>query len=582
MGNIFHNLRIRYRYFIPIICKYKKKYLMTILLNAISVAINISIPYMIGKLTNSLLNKSFAQLKLLVTITILFLIVDIISSYSKSVIESILIFSLINDLNKLLFKKILNLNVINFEKSSIGDFISRICIDNPKILITVTQSLVTIVLELIKIIVIAYITIKYDLLISIIIFSCMPIMFLATRKIRSNIKYESIKLISYQEKFYSYTYENFMAIKEIKSLNLYDECYKKFNDFSDNIKNQNIEVNLIKNKSSILTRIIIISNLIMILIVGAILIVNNSLSLAKFISIMMYVYILNSSIKRLADLFVEYEEVIVSIDRINEILDISTGVNNNNKIDCLRKFQGAIEFKNIKFRYDNRNSVLKNVDFKIEPKSKVAIIGKSGEGKTTIFNLLLKLYKPSSGEIKFDDIDIENFSELEIRNNITIVSQKPFLFNISILDNLRIVKPNASIQEIEEVCKKAYINDFIQNLPEKYDTIIGSNGINLSVGQIQRLAIARGILKSSSILLLDEATSSLDNESQYFIKKIIDDLSKEKTVIIIAHRLSTILNSDKILLINDGVITEQGNHKELYESSVIYRSLYDMELRLQG
>ena len=198
--------------------------------------------------------------------------------------------------------------------------------------------------------------------------------------------------------------------------------------------------------------------------------------------------------------------------------------------------------------------------------------------KVTLFNLLLRYFDTKEGSITIDDINITDLTEESLRKNISVIRQSPFLFNMSILDNFKIVKDNVTIEEVKEVCKKAYIDKYIESLPEKYDTIIGEGGINLSGGQKQRIAIARTLLLNTKIILFDEATSALDNESQEYIKKTIDSLVKDHTIIIVAHRLSTIVDADEIHVIDKGKLVASGKHEELMVKSDIYNKLYSTEL----
>lgn len=218
------------------------------------------------------------------------------------------------------------------------------------------------------------------------------------------------------------------------------------------------------------------------------------------------------------------------------------------------------------------------MSFEIKEKEKVAFVGKSGAGKTTIFNLITKLYDTNKGKILLDGYNINELSCSTIRNNMSIITQIPYIFNFSIKDNLLLAKENATMKEIREACKMACIDDYIMNLPKKYDTMVGENGVTLSGGQRQRLSIARALLVKSEIILFDEATSALDNETQGNIKKAINNLNGKYTVLIIAHRLSTIIDSDKIYVVDDGKIIDCGSHKELLERCEYYKELYDSDL----
>jgi len=205
------------------------------------------------------------------------------------------------------------------------------------------------------------------------------------------------------------------------------------------------------------------------------------------------------------------------------------------------------------------------------------VIGKSGQGKSTILNLIGKLYDISDGEILIDDVNIAELSESALRDNVSIVMQTPYIFNMSIMDNMLLVNPKATKKQIYNACKKAQIHDFIFALPQKYDSLVGENGVVLSGGQRQRLAIARALLKNSKIILFDEATSALDNESQGKIKEVMDSLKDDHTLIVVAHRLSTVVDCDKILVLDNNKIIAEGTHKQLIKSCNVYKELYKTE-----
>ena len=214
----------------------------------------------------------------------------------------------------------------------------------------------------------------------------------------------------------------------------------------------------------------------------------------------------------------------------------------------------------------------------IKPNTTTGIVGPSGAGKTTIFNLLSKLYNTSSGNILIDNHNINDYTEKTIRGNISVITQNPYIFNMTVRENIKIVNPSITDEEMIEKCKLAELHDYIESLPEKYDTMLGENGIILSGGLKQRLAIARAIVKDSEIILLDEATSSLDNEIQEHVMTAIKNISKDYTILIIAHRLSTIKDCDKILVINEGTISAYDTHDNLIKNNSVYQKLYKKEL----
>ena len=243
----------------------------------------------------------------------------------------------------------------------------------------------------------------------------------------------------------------------------------------------------------------------------------------------------------------------------------------------IAKIKGDFEFKDVVFSYD-KTKVLDKVSFKIKANETVAFVGKTGVGKTTIFNLLCKMYDIDNGVITIDDIDINKLDKDTIRGSITIISQNPYIFNLSIKENLKLVKQDLTDEEMKEACKLACLDDFIDSLPLKYDTIVGEGGVNLSGGQKQRLAIARALIQKTEIILFDEATSALDNVTQEKISQAINNMKKDYTILIIAHRLSTIKNADRIIFLEDGKIISEGSHNELLKNCRPYKKLYEAEI----
>lgn len=296
-------------------------------------------------------------------------------------------------------------------------------------------------------------------------------------------------------------------------------------------------------------------------------------------AVVLYTYVRNSHgfYYLVGDLISYFKEFDVSRNRLEEILGDKLYKKEKFGDVHLDKINGDFEFRNVDFSY-GKNKVLKNLSFKIAANSTVAFVGKSGTGKTTIFNLLVKMYDVDSGQILIDNHDVKTLDKDTIRGNITIISQNPYIFNMTIKENLQLVKKDLTDEEMKEACRLACLDKFIENLENKYDTVIGEGGVNLSGGQKQRLAIARALIQKTEIILFDEATSALDNETQYEIQKAIENMEGEYTILIIAHRLSTIKKANKIFYLEEGQIIDSGSHEYLINNCKPYKYLYETEI----
>ncbi len=291
----------------------------------------------------------------------------------------------------------------------------------------------------------------------------------------------------------------------------------------------------------------------------------------------------SSSLKTIGSFLDSITDFNISNERVCALLTSAEFPKEHFGNEVLEKARGEITFEHVDFSYDTAGKpgegrkILQDMSFVIKPGETVGLVGKSGCGKTTTFNLITKLYESAAGKVLLDGKNIRDLTKDSIRDNITVVSQNPYIFKMTVRDNLKLVKPDLTDEEMENVCRLACIDEDIKLLPEGYDTMIGEGGVNLSGGQRQRLAIARSMLRDSAIVLFDEATSALDNDTQARIQQAIDNMRKDRTVIIIAHRLSTVINSDRIFFMQDGSILAQGSHEKLLETCEPYRNLAMMD-----
>ena len=305
---------------------------------------------------------------------------------------------------------------------------------------------------------------------------------------------------------------------------------------------------------------------------------QGAITMGEFVSFLAALMLAYQPVRALSGINIGIQEGITAAKRIYELIDQKNEIYHDVNAPSLKLKNASIEFKDISFTYPDGTHALKNLSAKIEGGTKVGLVGVSGSGKTTFLNLIPRFFHLKNGSIFIDDQNINNINLNSLRKEISLVSQDVILFDDTIRTNILYGNALASDDEIIKACKFAAAQDFVEKLPNKYETIIGENGIKLSGGQKQRLSIARAILKNSSIILLDEATSSLDSESESVIQKAIENLTKNKTTIIIAHRLSTVMNCDKILVFENGQIIEEGKHEFLVNNSSTYKKLYEKQI----
>ena len=311
------------------------------------------------------------------------------------------------------------------------------------------------------------------------------------------------------------------------------------------------------------------------------LIISGELAINNFFSFLAAMMLAYQPVKTLTKVNITISQGFSAAERILPIIDIKNEISLNENEDNLNISRGNIAFENVNFSYKSnlKNKVLKNITAKFNGGKMTALVGHSGSGKSTLLNMIPRIYDPNDGKILLDNQDISKFNLASLRSQISIVDQNTTLFDDTVLNNIKYARPEASNEEVFEAAKQSMCDDFIDNLENKFETMIGENGVKLSGGEKQRLSIARAILKKSKIVLLDEATSSLDSDTEEKIQKALSQLTSDKTTIVIAHRLSTILNSDTIYVMDKGKITDSGKHDELLMKSELYKNFYEKQIQ---
>lgn len=557
--------------------KESRKYLILyVVVSIIEAIIGAIIPLVSAKVILNITNGIIDQLILSsLTVFIISLIMYLSRLFKGLFYQKIYKITLMN-LQIAVAKETLKLEVKEIDKASSGVFIDRLNKDTEDIsgmfmeYSYYTSNVITNIGVLVTIFVLNKYLFLYALITSLIIF--------LIYKKRLSKQYEVQREVKkLREKQTGLTSEIIRGIRDIKVLNANNTMLKQTTiriteTTHEAIRMENIRriYNYIENNTRELLDFLFI-------IYGCILLKNNLLTIPAFIIIYNYQSKIQNLLTSLVALLETNKRVEVSADRIFEIIENKKYKKEKFGNKKINKLLGNIKFKNVRFGYDKKE-ILKGINFEIKPNEKVAFVGKSGEGKTTLFNLITKLYNRNSGEILFDGYSIDDLTQDSLRNNMSIITQSPYIFNFSIKDNLLLAKEDATMEEIKEACNLARIDEYIESLPDKYDTMIGENGVILSGGQKQRLAIARALLMKTEIILFDEATSALDNETQSEIQQAIDNLQGEYTILIIAHRISTIINCDRIMLIEDGQIVDEGTHEYLLKNNKEYKKLCETEI----
>lgn len=472
--------------------------------------------------------------------------------------------------------EILNLELEEIDKNSSGLFIDRLNVDTEDIagLFMEYAYWISHIISNVGVLVAIFILSQYMFIYAVV--TSIVIYFISRKSLEKQYEVEKkVKII--QEGKTGLTSELVRGIRDIKVLNARNTILKQTTEKIEETTKEQVHIMNIKrfydyiedNTSSLFD-----FGLIM---VGCLLYRQSLLTLPAFVIIYNYQTKIKNLLTGVVEIAEYNKEFCLAADRIYEVIENDKFKKEKFGNVEIKKLEGNIKFNNVTFGYD-KTKILKDMSFEIMPNERVAFVGKSGSGKTTIFSLITRLYSINKGEILLDNNNINDLTCSSIRDNMSIITQNPYIFNFSIKDNLLLAKENATMKEIREACKLACIDDYIMSLPDKYETMLGENGVILSGGQKQRLAIARALLMKTEIILFDEATSALDNETQSKIQEAINNLKGEYTILIVAHRLSTVIDSDRIFVVDDGKIIDSGSHKQLLKSCIEYKKLYDTEI----
>ncbi len=479
-----------------------------------------------------------------------------------------------------IFSSLLKADTTIIDNKHSGKFISNLTND----VVLITNLLSTVVLNLFKdsLTLIGLLSVMFyqNWKLSLIAIIMIPLASLAAKSLGKRISKVATQQMNRAGVLTSYLMEMFKNHKLIKIFQREKYEKQRASEFINNVKESAKKIAIVYVRASPIMEFLTGIMIAFLIFFAAKLIIKDELEVNNFFSFLAAMMLAYQPVRSLATINIAIQQGITGAIRVLPIIDDVPEVKEKINAENLNIKEGTIKFENIYFKYPNTDKeILKSVNLNFFGGKMTALVGHSGAGKSTILNLIPRFYDPNKGDIKIDQQSVYNSSIYSLRKNISLVSQDTTLFDDTINNNIAYANPTASQDEIEEAARLSFANEFIEKLPNKYETLIGENGIRLSGGEKQRLSIARAILKKSPIILLDEATSSLDAETEDKIQKAINFLTKGRTTIVIAHRLSTILNSDKIYVIDKGIVNGEGTHKELLETSDVYKNFYQKQIK---
>ena len=561
--------RIIFKYLLD----HKFKIFLALIMMTISAAATGLHAWLVRPALDEVLIKGNKDMLMLIPIAIIIVtLIKGLATYTHSYQMSKVAHAIIAKLQTQMFEKLMYLNMKFYNDSKSGNLISRLINDTYYLRLAIVKSVTGVIKDVLVIIFLLGNMFYQSWTLTLFAFFAFPLALWPIRKIGKSIRKITYTIQSEIAVFSNVLAESIRGIKQVKSYT--KENYEKKRAFEtiNFIKKYFTRSAFISNRLSPLMEFIGSLAIALSIYVGGIFVLNETMTTGQFMSFLVSLLLAYQPVKALGNLNISVQEGLAGAERIFKLLDTSEiNMEEVSKKESV-KLDGDILLKNITFGYDQKN-ILNDINLNIPKNNKVALVGLSGSGKSTIANLIGRFFDNYSGEIIIGSKNIKNIHLKDLRNNISIVTQETILFNDTIANNIRYGRLEASDEEIKNVANLAGITEFSETLEKKLDTVIGESGIKLSGGQRQRVAIARAIIKDAPIIILDEATSALDNITEKSIFKTINDLMKNKTILIVAHRLSTIEDSDIIYVIDNGRVDSFGSHEELINNSDIYKKL---------
>lgn len=539
-----------------------------------------------GRITDDVIKGSSpepARMAILIKCMIILIVVfaaQSILGFGRAFIMHVLGEKVIMHFRKDIYARLQLLSVSYFSSHQTGEIMSRVTSDSQQVEEFVNHAADTLISDPIRLAAFCYVMFKICPTLAWISLAPVPIVFVLAYTFSRRIRPIYRKVRERLGDINAGLQERISGVRVVKSFAREDYEFANFKHEVENYYRERVKAILGWTRFFPAINFTTQVGFVAVWVVGAAFVMRQQITMGTIIVFTSYLSLLYEPIRNLANINDTIQRSMAAAERIFEVIDEEPTVADDEAAIQMPKISGRVEFKDVSFKYEDGEEVLKNINISAQPGQIVALVGRSGAGKTSIVNLIPRFYDPHCGQILIDGYDIKRVTQRSLRCQIATVLQDTFLFNGTVKDNIRYGKLDATDDEIISAAKTANADEFIVTFPNGYDTEIGERGIKLSGGQKQRLAIARAVLADPRILILDEATSSVDSESEYLIHRAMDSLMEGRTTFVIAHRLSTIKHADQIITLEDGRVTEVGDHKSLVEQDGVYSQMYSMQFRL--
>lgn len=529
-------------------------------------------------------DKADILIKICFVILIAFLFKNIFA-YLQGYFMSYVEFGAMKDLRDEAYRHLHKLPISYFKRERVGNLISRFTNDVNIVQSSISATFSNLIKEPLTILVFLGIALSISWQLTIFALIILPFSMAIIAWIGFKLRRQTTKLQEKLADITSVLQETISGVKIVKAFGMEKFENKRFMKETQEFFRLVLKIVRVRNASSPLTEFLsVIVGAFIIYYGGLLVLEKNTITASQFLGFLFAIFQMMPPIKELSSVNNRIQEASAAGDRIFEILDTEPDIKNAADAIELKEFQKTIHFRNVSFKYDDSEDwVLNDINFSVNKGEIIALVGPSGGGKSTLVDLIPRFYDPTEGSIILDEVDIRKYTLQSLRAKMGIVTQETFLFNTTIRENIAYGLTDCPMEKIIEAAKTANAHNFIMEMPQQYETIIGERGVKLSGGQRQRLTIARALLKNPEIMIFDEATSALDNESEILVQEAIERLMKNRTTFVIAHRLSTIRNATKIIVIDRGKITQLGTHEQLIaDEKGLYKKLYEMQFRDNG